>query len=60
MTVVGLPPPKTTAPRTAAVPRSLRDRNLDDYLAAYEQRKGPLSAEERERARQLFDETLTP
>jgi Arc/MetJ-type ribon-helix-helix transcriptional regulator len=44
---------------TAAVERELRGRILDEYLAEYERRKGPVSAEEQERARQVFDEVFT-
>jgi hypothetical protein len=44
---------------TAAVERELRGQILDEYLAEYERRKGPVSAEEQERARQVFDEVFT-
>lgn len=43
---------------TSAVERELRGRILDEYLAEYERRKGPVSAEEQERARQVFDEVF--
>ncbi|MEU5418517.1 hypothetical protein ACFY1P_11340 [Streptomyces sp. NPDC001407] len=43
----------------AAVERELRGRILDEYLADYEHRKGPVSAHEQERARQIFDEVFT-
>ncbi|MEU6721493.1 hypothetical protein ABZ897_59485 [Nonomuraea sp. NPDC046802] len=39
--------------------RELRGEILDEYLADYERRKGPISAEEQERARRLFDEVFT-
>ncbi|MFE7840914.1 hypothetical protein ACFU53_34130 [Streptomyces sp. NPDC057474] len=41
-----------------AVERELRGRILDEYLADYEQRKGPISAGEQERARRVFDEVF--
>ncbi|MDX3669096.1 hypothetical protein ACSCB1_21045 [Streptomyces europaeiscabiei] len=41
---------------TEAVERELRGRVLDEYLADYEQRKGPISADEEARARRVFDE----
>lgn len=41
---------------TAAVERELRGQILDEYLADYEQRRGPLSAESQYAARQVFDE----
>jgi Arc/MetJ-type ribon-helix-helix transcriptional regulator len=41
---------------TEAVERELRGQILDEYLADYEQRKGPISGEEQERARRVFDE----
>lgn len=41
---------------TAAVERELRGQILDEYLADYEQRRGPLSAESQHAARQVFDE----
>lgn len=41
---------------TAAVERELRGQILDEYLADYEQRRGPLSAESRQAARRVFDE----
>jgi hypothetical protein len=41
---------------TAAVERELRGQILDEYLADYERRKGPVS--EQERARRVFDEVF--
>jgi hypothetical protein len=41
---------------TSAVERELRGQILDEYLADYERRQGPVSAQERDRARQVFDE----
>jgi hypothetical protein len=38
--------------------RELRGQILDDYLADYERRKGPISKQEQERARWLFDEVF--
>jgi hypothetical protein len=38
--------------------RELRGQILDDYLADYERRKGPLSKQEQDRARQIFDEVF--
>ncbi|MET9845206.1 hypothetical protein ACFZC6_23125 [Streptomyces ossamyceticus] len=43
---------------TEAVERELRGQILDEYLAAYEQRKGPISPDEQERARRVFDEVF--
>ncbi|MBP8535515.1 hypothetical protein [Streptomyces sp. MK37H] len=43
---------------TAAVERELRGQILDEYLADYERRKGPVSAKAQERARQVFDEVF--
>ncbi|MFD9339462.1 hypothetical protein ACFWBF_34505 [Streptomyces sp. NPDC060028] len=43
---------------TAAVERELRGQILDEYLADYEQRRGPLAAESRQAARQVFDEVF--
>ncbi|MGW1072692.1 hypothetical protein [Streptomyces sp. NPDC002537] len=43
---------------TAAVERELRGRTLDEYLADYERRKGPVSEQERAGARRVFDEVL--
>ncbi|MBC2875306.1 MULTISPECIES: hypothetical protein [Streptomyces] len=43
---------------TAAVERELRGRILDEYLADYEQRLGPVSEQARERARHVFDEVF--
>ncbi|GAA2739202.1 hypothetical protein [Kitasatospora cinereorecta] len=42
----------------AAVERELRGRILDEYLADYERRQGPISAAEQDRARQVFDEVF--
>lgn len=39
--------------------RELRGQVLDDYLADYERRKGPVSAQEQEHARQILDEVFT-
>jgi hypothetical protein len=44
---------------TAAVERELRGQILDDYLADYEQRVGSIPEQERQRARDLFDEALS-
>jgi hypothetical protein len=43
----------------AAVERELRGQILDDYLTDYERRKGPVSKQEQERARQIFDEVFS-
>jgi len=43
---------------TAAVERELRGQILDEYLAEYERRNGPVSAAEQERARHVFDEVF--
>lgn len=43
---------------TAAVERELRGQILDEYLADCERRKGPVSAQAQERARQVFDEVF--
>ncbi|WP_267242662.1 hypothetical protein [Streptomyces sp. PR69] len=43
---------------TAAVERELRGQILDEYLADYGRRKGPVSLEAQERARQVFDEVF--
>ncbi|MDX6345361.1 MAG: hypothetical protein QOF84_151 [Streptomyces sp.] len=43
---------------TEAVERELRGQILDEYLADYESRKGPLSEQEQQRARQIFDEVF--
>ncbi|QYX79837.1 hypothetical protein [Streptomyces akebiae] len=43
---------------TEAVERELRGQILDEYLADYEQRKGPISTEAQERARRVFDEVF--
>ncbi|MDX6429577.1 MAG: hypothetical protein QOE54_1943 [Streptosporangiaceae bacterium] len=43
---------------TAAVERELRGQILDEYLADFERRKGPVSTQEQDRARQLFDEVF--
>ncbi|MFD5317835.1 hypothetical protein [Streptomyces sp. NPDC127098] len=42
----------------AAVERELRGRILDEYLADYERRRGPVSEQEQERARGIFDEVF--
>ncbi|MGW3680103.1 hypothetical protein [Streptomyces prasinus] len=42
----------------AAVERELRGQVLDEYLADYENRKGPVSKQARQRARQVFDEVF--
>ena len=44
---------------TTAVERELRGQILDEYLADYEARKGPISSPERERARRAFDDVFT-
>jgi hypothetical protein len=41
-----------------AVERELRGQVLDEYLANYEIRKGPVSEGARQRARQVFDEAF--
>ncbi|MDP9797713.1 hypothetical protein J2S43_006225 [Catenuloplanes nepalensis] len=41
-----------------AVERELRGRALDEYLADYEARNGPVSDQARQRARQVFDEVF--
>lgn len=43
----------------AAVERELRGQILDEYLADCSRRKGPVSASEQERARQVFDGLFT-
>jgi Arc/MetJ-type ribon-helix-helix transcriptional regulator len=43
---------------TEAVERELRGQILDEYLADYEQRKGPIPAVAQERARHVFDEVF--
>lgn len=43
---------------TAAVERELRGQILDEYLAEYERRKGPVSAKEQQHARQVFAEVF--
>ena len=43
---------------TDAVERELRGRILDEYLADYEQRNGPVSAHEQERARRVLDDVF--
>ncbi|KAB8163362.1 hypothetical protein FH609_021440 [Streptomyces sp. 3MP-14] len=43
---------------TAAVERELRGQVLDEYLADYERRRGPVSETARQRARQIFDEVF--
>jgi hypothetical protein len=42
----------------AAVERELRGQILDEYLADYERRNGPISGQAQERARQVFDEVF--
>ncbi|MFJ2111387.1 hypothetical protein ACIOEX_05635 [Streptomyces sp. NPDC087850] len=42
-----------------AVERELRGQILDEYLADYERRKGPVAEEEQDRARRVFDEVFT-
>jgi hypothetical protein len=42
-----------------AVKRELRGQILDEYLADYERRKSPISEQEQNRARQIFDEVFT-
>ena len=41
-----------------AVERELRGQILDEYLADYENRQGPVSEQVRERARQVFDDVF--
>lgn len=41
-----------------AVERELRGQILDEYLADYERRKGPISEAGQQRARQVFDEVF--
>jgi hypothetical protein len=41
-----------------AVERELRGQVLDEYLADYENRKGPISGQARQQARQVFDEVF--
>ncbi|MFI5843588.1 hypothetical protein ACIA8K_28180 [Catenuloplanes sp. NPDC051500] len=41
-----------------AVERELRGQILDEYLADYESRKGPVSEQARQQARQVFDEVF--
>jgi hypothetical protein len=43
---------------TEAVERELRGQILDEYLADYESRKGPISGPEQQRASQIFDEVF--
>ena len=43
---------------TEAVERELRGQVLDEYLADYESRKGPVAEQARQRARQIFDEVF--
>ncbi|MEU6166133.1 hypothetical protein [Streptomyces tanashiensis] len=43
----------------AAVERELRGQVLDEYLADCESRKGPVSEEAQQRARQVFDEVFS-
>lgn len=42
----------------AAVERELRGQILDEYLADYERRRGPLSEETQQAARRVFDEVF--
>ncbi|MGW2190039.1 hypothetical protein [Streptomyces sp. NPDC001719] len=42
----------------AAVERELRGQILDEYLADYERRQGPISEREQVGARQIFDEVF--
>ncbi|MGA5067267.1 hypothetical protein ACPB9E_26445 [Streptomyces exfoliatus] len=42
----------------AAVERELRGQVLDEYLADYERRNGPVSQEASRNARQIFDEVF--
>ncbi|MEV6549563.1 hypothetical protein AB0M57_12755 [Streptomyces sp. NPDC051597] len=42
----------------AAIERELRGQILDEYLADYERRQGPISEREQVRARQIFDEVF--
>ncbi|WP_370218266.1 hypothetical protein [Kitasatospora sp. GAS1066B] len=42
----------------SAVERELRGQLLDEYLADYERRKGPVSPPEQARAQQVFDEVF--
>ncbi len=43
---------------TATVERELRGQILDGYLADYVRRKGPISWQAQDRARQIFDEAF--
>ncbi|HEY0697979.1 MAG TPA: hypothetical protein VGD43_09230, partial [Micromonospora sp.] len=43
---------------TAAVERELRGQILDEYLADYERRQGPIPEVDQERARRFFDEVF--
>ncbi|WP_431042935.1 hypothetical protein ACQUSR_14230 [Streptomyces sp. P1-3] len=43
---------------TDAVERELRGQILDEYLADYERRKGRVSEDAQNRARQIFDEVF--
>ncbi|MFC5719744.1 hypothetical protein ACFP1Z_06060 [Streptomyces gamaensis] len=43
---------------TAAVERELRGQILDEYLADYERREGPVSERAQDRARKVFDEVF--
>jgi hypothetical protein len=51
-------PYRTSPTRLASVERELRGQILDEYLADYEGRKGPISGEEQQRASQIFDEVF--
>lgn len=44
---------------TRAVESELRGQVLDEYLADYERRNGPISPEQQDRAREIFDEVFT-
>lgn len=48
----------TAALDTQAVQRKLPVQILDEYLADYGRRKGPMSEPEQDRARQVFDEVF--
>ena len=44
---------------TMAVERELRGQVLDEYLADYERRNGPISPSQQSHAREIFDEVFT-
>ncbi|MFD8984470.1 hypothetical protein [Streptomyces sp. NPDC059564] len=48
--------PAAPGPRTGK--RELRGQILDEYLADYEQRRGSLTPESQQAARQVFDEVF--